>query len=173
MSNIDIVALRKFQEQWKPVVDAIPAVLEMAERKADLDRALEKHKSDVEKARKTAEQEMRKAADAIEKAQADYDALLQKQRELQSSIADTHAQAEIARQEAADSVGKAQADAKAATNKIVSQAKQAQADALAEALRAKTAHADTVLLFEAEIKDLEDRRTKAEKALAALRAKLE
>ena len=39
---IDVGALRRFQETWGPVLDAIPAVVNMAEQQADLDRALAK-----------------------------------------------------------------------------------------------------------------------------------
>ena len=37
---MDIAALKKFQEVWGPVVEAIPAVIDATQNKADLDRAI-------------------------------------------------------------------------------------------------------------------------------------
>ena len=39
---IDINALRKFQETWSPVMDAIPAVMDMVAKQADMDRSMAK-----------------------------------------------------------------------------------------------------------------------------------
>ena len=46
--TIDVSALRKFQEVFGPAIEAIPAVINMAESQADMNRAVEKARKDYQ-----------------------------------------------------------------------------------------------------------------------------
>ncbi len=39
--SIDIGALRQFEASWKPVLDSIPAVIEMSQQRNELEKAVE------------------------------------------------------------------------------------------------------------------------------------
>ena len=49
--NMDVGALREFQRIWAPVLDAIPAAINMAETQADFERSLKAQAMALEKAK--------------------------------------------------------------------------------------------------------------------------
>lgn len=172
MSELNVSALRQFQSMWEPVVKAIPAVLEMAEKKADLDKALQVHAATVEKARKASEKEVARIAADVASAQAQLDAMgVQK-----AALAVQHQQLQadlLQRLERAEAEAKA-AEARAVAVQIACDSKSAAAEAEAKARidAAKSAADAQTQVLMADIADLEKRRAAAEKALDTLRAKL-
>jgi hypothetical protein len=172
MQNIDIAALKKFQAQWAPVLEAIPAVLEMAERKADLDRAMRVHEDAVLAARANAERETTAAAQAIAVAQQQFDALQMQVHQMQTAVGEKQREAKAVQEACAADIHKAQELAKVR----VAEAERA---AAVEVSRIRAAVAEQRKVAEQELEDaraavlqMEERRAKTEKALDALRAKL-
>lgn len=169
---IDVNALRKFQELWTPVINAIPAVLDAAAQQADLDRALAQKRIELEKAGA----EIQEAYDAADKRLVAVNEQL--------TVIENHKKAVleeigVAKQEsiaAAKNLEKkahdrlAAVEAKVKTAESVLATLDAQVTAKLAALQAEfDAKRETL---DSEIKDLEKRKAAAEKALDTLRAKL-
>ena len=172
MADIDIVAIKQFQAQWRPVMDAIPAVLEMAERKADLDRAMVQYTQDVEKVRQAAAKDQEDAKATLVAAQAELDVLKARMDGWVQDLAKFRRDAEAERAAADKSV----ADTLAEGNKRMVEVNAAIAGLDAEyALKRKNAeevHAALLAANHAEIAAMEAVRVKTQKALDALRAQL-
>lgn len=169
---IDIGALRAFQNTWSAVIEAIPAVINMAEQQADLDRALKLKATELQKADKEIES-------AFVEANARLTVLNEQLVATSNQKAEVLAGIEGARQQATKAAAEAAAKAKLALatvdQKIAAQtAVLSTVDAqINERLATATAaHTAAVASMEAEIKDLERRKSVAEKALDTLRAKL-
>lgn len=170
--NVDIGALRKFQDLWGPVLDSIPAVIEAVAKKDDFDRGLAEQKRAFEKAQSEVAKLYADADAHVAAAQAELERLKAEQAQfMNDASAKRAAENEVLAAQKADV--KAKVDA---LNQKVAEA-QARVDAVnseyAKRLAdAQAAHAAAVDAMETEIKTLDERRVKAEKALEALRAKL-
>lgn len=169
---IDVGALRRFQETWGPVLDAIPAVVNMAEQQADLDRALAKKKVELAAATKEVEAAFAEADVRLEAVNRELTSVLDQKAATLAEIGNARTQADVAAK-AAESDAKKRLDA--ITQKVdVKSAELATVDAkiVAETNAALAAHDKAVAAMSAEIQDLEKRKAAAEKALDSLRAKL-
>lgn len=170
--SIDIGALRKFQDMWEPVLQAIPAVMELEAKKADMERWLASEQAKLAKAQA-------EVAATYEEADKRLEAV---NKQLAAAMEDTAAAkaeaAEIKRsaaEKAKEAMAKAQAKVDALDQQTLYQAAALKtiSDEYATKLsQAQAAHAMAVKGMEAEIIDLEKRKAAAEKALDTLRAKL-
>lgn len=169
---IDVGALRRFQETWGPVLDAIPAVVNMAEQQADLDRALAKKRIELTAATKEVEAAFAEADVRLEAVNRELTSVLDQKAATLAEIGNARTQADVAAK-AAEVDAKKRLDA--ITQKVdVKSAELATVDAkiVAETNAALAAHDKAVAAMSAEIQDLEKRKAAAEKALDSLRAKL-
>lgn len=170
--TIDIGALRKFQETWAPVMDAIPAVVEMVERKADMEREVGAHRAAMEKA----QAEIQKAYDTADLRIAQFNDDISRLGDMKAAlvqeIADTRAAARAAAEEERAAATAQLAAIQEQTAQANAQLATVNAQIAAQTAEAQAAHTAAVSAMSAEIADLEKRRAAAEKALDALRAKL-
>lgn len=169
---IDVGALRRFQETWGPVIEAIPAVVNMAEQQADLDRALAKKRIELTAATKEVEAAFAEADVRLEAVNRELTSVLDQKAATLAEIGNARTQADVAAK-AAEVDAKKRLDA--ITQKVdVKSAELATVDAkiVAETNAALAAHDKAVAAMSAEIQDLEKRKAAAEKALDSLRAKL-
>jgi len=170
--TVDVAALRKFQEVWGPVLEAIPAVIEAVAKQDDLVRitaeqqkAVDKAKQEIASAYEQADRRLQAANDELDKI-AEQKAKTQEAIESQRNAADEAAsQAKAQAQANLDAIKQKTFDASLQLNSV-------EAEYAAKLADAKSAHAAAVAEMEAEIKSLESRKVQAEKALETLRAKL-
>jgi hypothetical protein len=155
--KIDLAALRLFHATWKPVVDAVPAVMEMAEKQADFDRAIAAKKFEFEEAEK-------KIADAYTEANKRL-TVLNEQMEL----------AIKQQKEAADETARLVADREREIADAGISRKKTLANIEAKLAAAETAlakvEADTVAKLAAADADIKAKTEAAEAALQAIEAK--
>lgn len=170
--TIDVGALRKFQDLFGPAIEAIPAVIEAVERKADMDREVAAHRAKMDKA----QAEIQKAYDAadvrLNQFNADISALQVQKTELEVSIRD-------AKREAAEAARTAKAKAEADLDAVIRAVEQTkavlagvEAQVAARTAAAEAEHKVAVAAMQDEIAQLDKRRKTAEAALETLRAKL-
>lgn len=169
---IDIGALRKFEDTWKPILDAIPAVVSMVQQQNDLDRSIAAKRREFEEA----EQEIKDAYEEANKRLIALNAEMErimacnKDYEEQTAQLVTARDREISelvsnRRKSITTVEKKLADAESKLAAVEADIAQKQATFDAE-VKAKTSAAETALA------DIEKRRQAAETALEAIRAKL-
>lgn len=170
--SVDIGALRKFQDLWGPVLEAIPAVIDAVAKKNDFDRGLIEQKLAFEKA----QAEVANVYAQADKYAADANADLER---VKAGHAKFMADAAAQRASENDVLAAQQADIKAkltALNQKVASAQEklgwVDTEYAAKLTQAQADHAAALAAMEAEIKATEDRRAKAEKALDVLRSKL-
>lgn len=170
--TVDIGALRKFQDLWGPVLESIPAVIEATAKKEDLDRAITIQNKVLEKAKQevtTAYEEADKRLAAVNQ---ELELLMAQKAQTSEAIAAERVKANDA---AANALREAQGQLSVVNLKVQSATEKLSnigAEYAAKIAEAQAAHEAAVAKMEAEIKSLEDRGSKAEKALETLRAKL-
>lgn len=169
---IDISALRRFQDMWEPVMKAIPAVMELDAKQADMDRWVATKKRELETAQKE-----------IDAAYVEADVrLLACNKQMEDAVAKTNAaKAEFAELRRTESE-RLEAATEAAVGKLADvEAKIVEKTAhlgalggeIAQALAAATAEREAAIAaLNVTIKTLEARQASAEKTLDSLRAKL-
>jgi len=172
MAKIDIGALKKFQDTWAPVLEAIPAVMDMAARRDDLERGIAQEEKRLAKLQEEIASNVGQSEALLAKLRLEIEEIANKRNAaLESYRAD--------KQAAADEVAEAKKQAAAETKVIKS--KTAALTATFEKVKADYALATKTLEssretriaeIEAEVQAIEQRRKAAEKALDALRAKL-
>lgn len=169
---IDVGALRRFQETWGPVLDAIPAVVNMAEQQADLDRALAKKRIELTAATKEVEAAFAEADVRLEAVNKELTAVLDQKSATLAEIGNARTEASVAAKAA-------EADTQKRLDAVVQRIAERNAELAsvdvtitAETNAALAAHVKAVAAMSAEIQDLEKRKAAAEKALDSLRAKL-
>ena len=170
--TIDIGALRKFQEVWEPVIKAIPAVMELQAKQADMDRWVAAKKLELEKAQKEIDAAYAEADRKLAAHNAEVEASQAEVKQARASADAIRANAEAEAKAAADYIRSKSANlAKQVTER---EARVAQLDAeIAKALADAVAPREAKIAeLQATISDLEKRQATAEKALDALRAKL-
>lgn len=170
--SIDTSALRKFQDVWGPVLQTIPAVLDAAEREADLDRAINAKRIELERLKKEIAEKLVAAENRVKSMNADAAVALERKQAIAREVAE--ARAASAQQAAADAAQRAEelAAAKALAADVQSQIANLQADYAAKRDAAEAEHQSAVKGLQAEIKAFEARRAAAEKSLNALRERL-
>jgi chromosome segregation ATPase len=169
---IDLNALRKFQDLWSPVMEAIPAVMDMAAKQADLERGLTKMAKDLAKAQAEVQKTYDEADARLIAVNKDLEAAIAAKAETMDSIEVAKRSAALAADEAAK-----KAAAKLADTDAKIKEKTATLASLDKEFAAKIAEAKAAMQTElddltAKIKDAEKRYATAEKALESLKAKL-
>ena len=169
---IDTTALRKFQDLWGPVVEAIPAVLEMSAKQADWERSLAVKKIEFEEADK-------KIVKAFEEADKRLSSVNSEMEQAMQQKAKALADIEYAKKVDADNRVKAEESQRKVVDewnqriaKLQSQFSNVESEYAKKVIDLEADFAGRVLALEAEVKDLEKRKAAAEKALDALRSKL-
>lgn len=170
--NIDIGTLHSFQNAWGPVIAAIPAVINMAEQQADLNRALAAKRLELTAASDEIDAAFKEANSRLATLNQEMTEVLDKKADVMASIeAATVAAAKAA--QAAEVAAKTKLEE---TLKILAARSEELAamgaDIDAKAAAASTAHANAVAVRTVEIQDLEKRKAAAEKALDTLRSRL-
>lgn len=169
---VDIGALKKFQDLWGPVLESVPAVIDAVSKKEDMDRGIAEQKRLYEKAEKDVADAKAEAQRVRAEAQAEMQRLSDERTQMLASM---EAERVAINNQIADQKADAKAKADALSKKIAdAEAKLGSLDSdfLTKHAQAQAAHDQALADMEAEIKALEDRKGKAEKALEALRAKL-
>jgi chromosome segregation ATPase len=170
---VNISELQKFADTFGPAIEAIPAVISAVNQQQDLDRHIEQKKYELQEIMKSVDNAKTQADGLIAIAQDECESLkIQAQNEV-NAIKEAGCKAKKA---AEDQKAKIEAQLVAAAGKVTDA--ETKAAAAEEAMRSKLAaldeaHNARVLALTAEVEALEDRKAKAEKALLALRAKLE
>jgi len=170
--TMDVSALRAFQDVWGPVVASIPAVLNMAESFADVERGLAAKQKELAEV-------MAKVDSAMDEGNARYAALQGELAAAQTRLADLNTQITAKQTEAKDAAAAAKAAASAEIAKVKAEVAaeirgiRAEVKADADALDALKVEKQAVVA-DAQVKldDIEKRAVAAEKSLATLRAKL-
>ena len=169
---IDYNALRRFQEMWGPVMDALPSILEITARQADADRALKLTKLDHEKALKEVDAVYIEADKRLIEVNKELDSVKAAEEQLHTDIQrarDAHAE------ETKKAINAQQEALLAVNNKLIASTAKlnsVEAEYAAKVATAEKAAADRISALEADVKELEKRKAAAEKALATLRDKL-
>jgi len=169
---IDTAALRKFQDVWGPVIDAIPAVLDAAAQQKDVERFLQSKRAEMEEADK-------KIAKAFEEADKRLSAVNSEMEQAMQQKAKALAEIEDAKKIDVDNRAKAEEAQRKVVDewnqriaKLQSQFSNVESEHAKKVIDLEADFAGRVLALEADVKDLEKRKATAEKALDALRSKL-
>ena len=170
--TIDISALRRFQEVWEPVIQAIPAVLDMAERQADLERGLNIRKLELEKAGSEIAAAYEEADKKLAVVNQELDNAVQAKNEAlqEASEIRSKAQADAAEIERAKRASLSALDEQ--ISKVKTELSNLNSDFAARRAAAQAAHSAMVKSLAGEIEDLQLRKQAAEQALAEIKAKL-
>lgn len=170
--TIDTGALRKFQEVWGPAVAAIPAVLDMVDREADLNRGIEAKRLELEKAQQKIDAAYAEADKRLMALNDEMSTVMARKTAVTQEIS---AAQNKAQEEAAAAEKQKQAALDALQGQIVavqSQLQGLQGEYAAKKAQAEAEHAQAVKAMNAEIAGLEAKKAAAEKALDAIKAKL-
>jgi uncharacterized small protein (DUF1192 family) len=169
---IDTTALRKFQDVWGPVLDAIPAVLNAVAQQNDVERFLQIKRAEMEEADKKIAKAFEEADKRLSSINSEMEQAMQQKAKALADIedakkvdADNRAKAEEAQRKVVDEWNQRIA-------KLQSQFSNVESEHAKKVIDLEADFAGRVLALEAEVKDLEKRKAVAEKALDALRSKL-
>ncbi len=177
--SIDIGALRQFEASWKPVLDSIPAVIEMSQQRNELEKAVEAKRKEFA----ATEQEIKEAYVEADRRLSEVNSQMEQAIKSKQDVLD-----ETARLVEARSLEIAEAGATRKKTLAATEAKLAEAEAKLAAVEAKLAAveagiAEKVAACDAEIEakkaaaeaalaEVEAKRKAAESVLESLRAKL-
>ena len=169
---IDTTALRKFQDVWGPVLDAIPAVLEAVAKQSDVERELRIKKVELDEAGKKIDATFVEADKRLSSVNSEMEQAMQQKEKALAEIEDAK------KAQAADDVKAAEAQRKLVDDwnkkiaSLQSQFSNVEAEHAKKVAAAEASFAEKTAALEADVKDLEKRKAAAEKALDALRSKL-
>jgi hypothetical protein len=169
---IDTAALRKFQDLWGPVLEAIPAVLEATAKKADVERELRVKQVEIDEAGKKIDAAFVEADKRLSSVNSEMEQAMQQKAKALADIEDAK------KAQAADDVKAAEAQRKLVDDwnkkiaSLQSQFSNVEAEHAKKVAAAEASFAEKTAALEADVKDLEKRKAAAEKALDALRSKL-
>lgn len=169
---MDVSALNQFYSAMKPIMDAIPAVLEMVEQQADMERAASVYRAEVESIKasgKDAQDAVDNAVTALKIELADLEE--QKQTVLRG-IAAAEEAVKAAKAASQDAINTAKYAADAAIVQHKARASAAEFDANERVSAAEATATERAAELEKSIADLEKREAAAQASLEALRAKL-
>jgi hypothetical protein len=170
--DIDIGALHSFQNAWGPVLAAIPAVINMAEQQADLNRALAAKRLELTSASDEIDAAFKEANSRLATLNQEMTKVLAQKADVMASIEAAIVAADKTAQ-AAEAAAKTQLGETLKTLAARSEELAAMGvDIEAKAAAASSAHANAVAVRNVEIQDLEKRKAAAEKALDTLRSRL-
>jgi len=169
---IDISALRKFQDLWGPVLEAIPAVMDAVAKQSDMDREMQVQNKALEKAKQEVAAAYEEANKRLVAVNAELDSIERQKSDTLAAIADEQAKAK----DAAAGVLAAEKKKLQAVNQQIQQATEklskVESDYAAKLALAQAEHTAVMAQMEDAVKAMEDRQAKAEEALEALKAKL-
>jgi len=172
MMSIDIGALRQFEASWKPVLDSIPAVIEMSQQRNELEKAVEAKRKEFA----ATEQEIKDAYVEADRRLSEVNSQMEQAIKSKQDVLD-----ETARLVEARSLEIAEAGATRKKTLAATEAKLAEAEAKLAAVEAgiaeKAAACDAEIeakkaAAEAALAEVEAKRKAAESVLESLRAKL-
>lgn len=169
---INTKALRDFQTIWGPVIEAIPAVLDMAASQADWERAVAVKKIEFDEADKKIAKAFEEADKRLSSVNSEMEQAMQQKAKALADIEDAK------KAQAADDVKAAEAQRKLVDDwnkkiaSLQSQFSNVEAEHAKKVAAAEASFAEKTAALEADVKDLEKRKAAAEKALDALRSKL-
>lgn len=170
--SVNLSELRKFQEIWGPVLQTIPAVVDMVERKDDLERAIASAQREYEKVKTHIETQLQVGTAQIDEAVVKLNAIEAQRAQVAQDIEAAKAQARedavVAERAKQERLSAANAKIAEAAGKLSSVEKE-YATKLAQE---RTAHAEAVSVLSAEIAALEARKNDVQAALDSLKAKL-
>lgn len=167
--GINVKELRKFQELWAPVIEAIPAVLDMADKQSDWNRALEIQKLEYEEGQKRLNDAVEEASKRVEAMRADTEAFAQQREKALSEISiakQVRVDEEIAEKKARD---KAISEWKSKISVLEGKFAEVQKNYDKKNADAEKDFADKLQKLEAEVIKLEKRKADAEKVISSLR----
>ena len=169
---IDTAALKKFQDVWGPVIEAIPAVLDAAAQQKDVERFLQSKRAEMEEADKKIAKAFVEADKRLSSVNSEMEQAMQQKAKALADIEDAKkAQADnFAKAQQAFSITEMEWVQKTAA--LQAQFAQVEANLAKKVVDAEADFAGRVLALEAEVKELEKRKAAAEKALDTLRSKL-
>lgn len=171
--NVDISALRKFEDTFGPAIAAIPAVIDAVSQTNDLERHINLKKVELQQVMDDIESAKKQAEEFVAKTQARGDEIIKSADDYAASV---KAEADAQREKNKDAQKKADASLVELNGKLVlTQTKLAEAEKqYAEKFAQMEAdHATKVAAMNAEVSALEAKRAKVEDAISALKAKLE
>lgn len=169
---IDTTALRKFQDVWGPVLDAIPAVLEAVAQKTDVERELRIKQIEIDEAGKKIDAAFVEADKRLSSVNSEMEQAMQQKAK---ALADIE---EAKKAQAADNAKAEEAQRKLLDEwnqkiaSLQSQFSNVEAEHAKKVAAAEASFAEKTAALDADVKDLEKRKAAAEKALDALRSKL-
>jgi chromosome segregation ATPase len=169
---IDISALRKFQDLWGPVLEAIPAVMDAVARQSDIDREVQVQIKALEKAQQEVASVYEEANNRLTAVNAELDAIALQKCETLAAIADEQAKAKEATASALSAEKKKLQAVSLQVQQVTEKLEKVEAEYAAKLASCQADHATVLARMENEVKAMEDRQAKAELALEALKAKL-
>jgi len=172
MVKIDIGALKKFQELWAPVLETIPAVMEMAAHRDDLARGIAQEEKRLAKLQEEIASNVGQSEATLAKLRLEIEEIANKRN---AALDAYRADKQAAADEVAEAKKQATADAKVIKSKtaaLETAFEKAKADYALAAQALESSRETRITEIEVEIQAVEQRRKAAEKALDALRAKL-
>jgi chromosome segregation ATPase len=172
MAKIDIGALKKFQELWAPVLETIPAVVEMTAHRDDLARGIAQEETRLAKLQEEIASNVGQSEALLAKLRLEIEEIANKRN---AALDAYRADKQAAADEVTEAKKQAAADAKVIKSKtaaLEAAYEKAKAEHESKLAALQTAHAERIESLEDEVKGVETRKKVAEKALDALRAKL-
>jgi hypothetical protein len=169
---IDHRALQSFYDMWTPVMQTLPAVIDAAQREAELSRSVAQKAAEFERVNvacqdREAAAEIKVAA-AMQRLNGVKEEHLELLKTFKVEISEAKAEVTKAKKDAAAKIQEHQASTASTQAEEVEAVKQHAS--VISSLEAE--HATAMKVMQAEIADLEKRKAAAEKALDTLRAKL-
>jgi chromosome segregation ATPase len=169
---IDIGALRQFEASWKPVLDSIPAVIEMSQQRNELEKAVEAKRKEFA----ATEQEIKDAYVEADKRLSEVNSQMEQAIKARQDVIDETARLTAAREQELAEAGATRKKTLTATEKKLAEveAKLAEVEAgIAEKVAACDAEIEAKkATAEAALAEVEAKRQAAETVLESLRVKL-
>jgi hypothetical protein len=170
--TIDTNALRKFQDLWGPVLEAIPAVLEATAKKADIERELRIKQIEIDEAGKKIDAAFVEADKRLSSVNSEMEQAMQQKAKALAEIEDAKKARAAEAEKAIEVQSKLADDWNKKIAALQSQFVNVEAEHAKKVAVAEAAFAEKSAALEADVRDLEKRKAVAEKALDALRSKL-
>lgn len=168
----DMASIKLFHSMLAPIMEAIPQVVEMMEKKADMDRTLAAYNADIQKAKAEVQGVYDEADKRIAKMNGDITDLMDKQEALNAQLSRTQEKLKADLEAAEDATNQARYAADAAVIQHNARANEAELQAKQRADDAEASAQERIAALEKSIADLEKREAAAQKALDTLRARL-
>jgi chromosome segregation ATPase len=168
----DISSIKLFHSMLTPIMEAIPQVVEMMEKKADMDRSMAKYQKDLDKAQKEVQDVYDAADQRLIQMNGGLVDLQNTQEALRAEIERTRVKLAADQEAAADVANSAKFASDAAVIEHNARANQAELQAKERIAVAEASVSARTAELEKSIADLEKREAAAQKALDTLRNKL-